>query len=522
MTLRQRILLLGLVAILGMLGLLWQQYGAYKSAGAGIESFRRNVTTVGVLSRVAHALQKERGLSLILGAHAETQELREQIHATDLDIAGLAETGMDHGSFKASLDQARCSTAEPFARMAAYTELVRELLDEMERLNHEPGAVVAAVDIAAHAHLAAAKEYLGQMRAILGYWLATRVDKAGAYARLIQLKALHDEEIRKFGLDASPEMRAFFSRQARERATGPVFNLLAEVVTGGNPPSDLDEKAWWSMATMAVDCLKADEDHSLGLIDEKVEVELARLRRGMRFIMFATLAATGIVIVLAATLTASLLRGLHHIRSGMAAIAASRDFQRRLPAEAKDEIGSMARSFNQLLDIVASLLAEKDALATTDPLTGISNRMRLGQTLDDELARRQRIPAHMAVILFDIDHFKSINDGYGHNVGDDVLRSLAGRVAASIRNTDLFARWGGEEFILLLRDDTGAAAAAVAEKLRRIIADTDFPPVGRVTCSFGVAAWRPGDTERSLVGRADLSLYEAKKDGRNLVVVAPA
>ena len=89
--------------------------------------------------------------------------------------------------------------------------------------------------------------------------------------------------------------------------------------------------------------------------------------------------------------------------------------------------------------------------------------------------------------MFDVDHFKRINDTYGHNVGDEVLKALANLVSTEVRVTDFFGRWGGEEFVLLLRDDDCEAAMAAAEKLRNLIASSDIPSVGKVTCSFGVA-----------------------------------
>ena len=128
----------------------------------------------------------------------------------------------------------------------------------------------------------------------------------------------------------------------------------------------------------------------------------------------------------------------------------------------------------------------------------------------------------MALVMFDVDHFKRINDTYGHNVGDEVLKALANLVSTEVRVTDFFGRWGGEEFVLLLRDDDCEAAMAAAEKLRNLIASSDIPSVGKVTCSFGVAAWMLGDTEASLVARADKALYAAKHAGRNCVQVAPA
>ena len=162
-------------------------------------------------------------------------------------------------------------------------------------------------------------------------------------------------------------------------------------------------------------------------------------------------------------------------------------------------------------------MATKDRLAATDPLTGIHNRLCFARVLLEEAERKRRNGTPMALILFDVDRFKRINDVHGHDAGDKVLIALTGRVGHEIRTGDFFCRWGGEEFALLLRDEGCDAALAVAEKIRLIIAATDFPTVGRLTCSFGVALWSDGDSDVSLVKRADEALYYSKHGGRNRV-----
>jgi len=222
-------------------------------------------------------------------------------------------------------------------------------------------------------------------------------------------------------------------------------------------------------------------------------------------------------LILAVSATTTLLRTLDRALACTEMIAASQDFHCRIPVDSPDEIGRISRSINRLLDIAERLLIEKDYLATTDPLTGINNRLRFADVLAEEAERKRRNKQPMALIMFDIDHFKSINDAYGHNVGDEVLKTLAHLVSGEVRATDFFARWGGEEFVLLLRDDDCDAAVAGAEKLRNRIANEDFPAIGKVTCSFGVTAWVQDDTETSLIARADKALYESKKAGRNRV-----
>ncbi len=155
--------------------------------------------------------------------------------------------------------------------------------------------------------------------------------------------------------------------------------------------------------------------------------------------------------------------------------------------------------------------------ASTDALTGIYNRMRFSKLLDVELNRSRRYGTPLAVILLDIDKFKSVNDTYGHLAGDNVLKALALLLTGSIRSSDVVARWGGEEFIVMAPGCGLQEGAALAEKLRAAVAEHDFPLPRPVTSSFGVATFVEDDTELTLTNRADQALYVAKESGRNRV-----
>ena len=161
-------------------------------------------------------------------------------------------------------------------------------------------------------------------------------------------------------------------------------------------------------------------------------------------------------------------------------------------------------------------------LAMTDPLTGVSNRRRFLAACEEELVRARRYDRPISVVMCDLDHFKKINDTFGHDGGDAVLKCFAAEARAAVRDgIDTVGRLGGEEFALLLPETDIAGARAVAERLRRRCADTEIPTPGgiaRITCSFGVAD--VSGTDRSvgeLLKRADLALYCAKAAGRNRV-----
>ena len=165
---------------------------------------------------------------------------------------------------------------------------------------------------------------------------------------------------------------------------------------------------------------------------------------------------------------------------------------------------------------------ERESLS--DPLTGLANRRFLQEILLRELRRAQRSNQPVSLIIADIDHFKGVNDTYGHNVGDEVLEQVAGIMLSSVRATDFVIRYGGEEFVILQPETRAADAAAVADKLRKTIGDTIMESTSRpgitlkVTISAGVAAFPvDGQTGEQVILKADKALYWAKQNGRNRV-----
>ena len=158
-------------------------------------------------------------------------------------------------------------------------------------------------------------------------------------------------------------------------------------------------------------------------------------------------------------------------------------------------------------------------ISQTDTLTGLANRRTIDERMRSEMARADRLGCGFSVILGDLDHFKSINDEFGHLVGDRALMAAAGVFAEQARPYDLPARFGGEEFMVLLPESSMEDAMTIAQRIRGAIAKVAVPELTRqLTISLGISTWGHGDTPGALVGRADAALYQAKKRGRNRVV----
>lgn len=163
-----------------------------------------------------------------------------------------------------------------------------------------------------------------------------------------------------------------------------------------------------------------------------------------------------------------------------------------------------------------------ERLATHDPLTGVKNRRAMEEDMQAAVAAHARTGAPYVLIIFDLDHFKRINDVYGHAVGDDVLVECAELIQRHTRKTDCLYRFGGEEFVLLMPGVKPDGIRAVAENLRYKLANELSNPVGSITASFGVAPLHDSDDADRWMARADQALYEAKATGRNRVVIRDA
>jgi len=271
-------------------------------------------------------------------------------------------------------------------------------------------------------------------------------------------------------------------------------------------------------------------------------------RLSMLIILLTSASGLLFVLMIAAVINASITRKLMTL-TGCAKEMRAGSLNTRVPATSHDELGELAGSFNdmaermeQLVGNLENLVQQRTAelteardrlevlvkeldgknqaleiLSVTDRLTGLANRRKLESTLQTELLRSRRYSKEFSVILLDVDHFKKINDTYGHPVGDTVLSALAHLLASNARETDIVGRWGGEEFLIICPETSLVLVHALAERYRQQLEHHDFGPVGQVTSSFGVASSQPEDTVDLLLQRADDALYRAKESGRNRV-----
>ena len=225
------------------------------------------------------------------------------------------------------------------------------------------------------------------------------------------------------------------------------------------------------------------------------------------------------------------------------------NLSKRVLLSSRDEIGHLGEVFNQMTEVIQVREDELQELATnlevtvaertlelrkqaealhrlaiSDPLTRIYNRRHFFSLAEKEFSRSLRYGDSLAIILFDADHFKNINDTYGHPYGDEILIELAQLCLTNIRSVDIFARYGGEEFVLLMPKTDGQAAYKMAERLRVLVAENQWGEDSRVlplTLSLGVSSWdgKNPSTLAVLIEQADRALYQSKQAGRNQVAM---
>lgn len=175
-------------------------------------------------------------------------------------------------------------------------------------------------------------------------------------------------------------------------------------------------------------------------------------------------------------------------------------------------------------DITERVLNRKklESLAQTDPLTGLLNRHAGDTLIEHVLSESKANHVLFSMVMGDIDHFKKINDQYGHLTGDKVLIAVSALLKKTVRGSDYCVRWGGEEFLIVLPNCSGETAAILAERIRNDLTKLDLEQVGQITMSFGVAQWDQKESAEKPIARADDALYKAKQTGRNRVFMAPA
>lgn len=489
-------------------------------------------------STFIHSLQKERGLSATYledNAQETLEALREQHRETDQRILHIQQG--PHRSLleevwglalKDDLSRIRYRVVNRVADWSEvrdfYTLTIKELIDTTVLNNYRYNADTPMRNFVAITALTTARENLGLMRATLSRIFTRGQAHENEIVELARYYGAFNQRLHAFYRDVDDDSYAAITNRLNSDSYQSVRKQIESVLTtGANKPLTQSTDSWWSEVTLVIDSMKWVEEMSYEVLTNQLDARTAKVEK--KYTTFIITAAVVVTLVTVLTLFTVLriLRALSVLLGTLNQVIDTRNFKLRVSSEkVSDEFGHIGFSLNKLLDFTDALIKEKDVLAATDLLTGLFNRRYFTERANLELKRAVRYNHNVSLIMCDIDFFKSVNDRHGHATGDMVLKRFGQILSDNIRESDIVARWGGEEFIILLPESSAGDAAGLAEKLRQVVEMEGFSDVGRMTASFGVAQWlRNSEDLGHLCDRADDALYQAKGGGRNQVVIAP-
>lgn len=524
MTLKGRILLLALLAVASLFYILGARFVTESQEQSEKQVLLARMETAEKLSGLVHELQKERGISagyLVSQSKNNAALLDAQRAATDQAKSQLDGNAMRNLENLAQLTKMREGISRhqvmPVDSFGYYSLTIIEVLDQIDVLAMYSKSATLKDSLHAHTHFLYAKEYLGKIRGSLNESLSNGPVDDVRISILSQQLGLHQHHSRMFLRDATPDIADAFRALLAQPEVHATFEIIQSTLAGHERVTTAER--WFATASYAIDQLREVENQSMAHLRQQVKDEIAAAERHFLMNATATLGVSFILILLAGSTALRLLRALNVLITGIEHTIQTKDFASRIRLRGNDEMCTISYNFNELLTIAESLIKEKDYLASTDSLTGAYNRLKFAELFAVELQRALRYGGGLALIMFDIDHFKCINDEFGHSEGDRVLKEVTRLVRDLIRETDVMTRWGGEEFMILVPRDGREAATALAEKLRGAMEGHHFSGMPKVTASFGVSEYMPGDTLESLCARVDEALYRAKHEGRNRVCV---
>lgn len=469
---------------------------------------------------VIHELQKERGLSVgyARGVVTGVGSLQEQRKATD---SALALMPKNNENVSLPLEKCRLQVDQDGKKYRMifynYTQIISELIDGVLSVSLPTEDALLQLEKENCTRLMLATEYLGKIRATLYQVGTNNVLTSDEVDELTSLVNLYNYQmVCLVGAmdDYLPKKVKNFQESAQQKN---VHDIIMNAIQSG--VVTVDSKSWFAISTRSVDSLQGILLQELGNFKTAVQKNINKNKLYYYKFMTAITIVCGVILFLTVLIVLRILRPLNAIVHFVENSIETSSLTNRIELQLRNEFGVIASGINALMGLADRVIKEKEFLAFHDSLTGAYNRLRFNELFHFELQKHIRYNHIFSFVMLDIDHFKKVNDTFGHQAGDNVLKEIVRLAQGSIRINDIFARWGGEEFVLLLPETDANGGVAFSEKIRRKIQEHAFPEVGTVTVSIGLTAFEPGDTLGSMCARADQALYHSKKRGRNTVTL---
>lgn len=529
-SIRFRIIVLATFALL-LLGLIiFQEYANVESSLNNAQKSLEVINKTSHLSQIIHSLQQERGLSATYLAKNDVSihnKLLKQRKITDslfndeikyIDLNEKKAFLKELTQIRHKIDMGKI-TWESMKQF--YTLKIEHSLNQIHlairALNHEKEI---AYKLDAICNLAYARENLGLLRATISRFYQKGSLSINESIDISQNYFGFENRYKIVKLDQSDSDFEKLKNKIETPLFYSIKNQIQLLLKKDYSSMHGTTTKWWSESTLLINTMLETEKELLSQIQNSSQRTIAKNEKHLYIYIVSAICAFFVVFLLTFFTVLRMLQALSILISSLHRVEKSEDFGIRIKTKSDDEFGELGFSINHLLDYTDKIIRQKEELASIDILTGIMNRRSFMALVDKEIERSRRYKKPLSLIFTDIDKFKLINDTYGHNVGDEVLQVFAHAIKSNLRQSDLFVRWGGEEFVILTVDTDASDAAKLAENLRKIIMEIKVPPVERITCSFGVAQIKEEESFEELCERADQAVYQAKNDGRNQVCIS--
>ena len=529
-SIRFRIIVLSTFALI-FLGLaIFKEYDNIEGNLINAQKSLEVINKTAHLSQIVYFLQQERGLSAANLAKNDVDirnKLLKQRQITDSRLKDFIDANDKKKleTFEKELQEIRqkidTGTASWDIVKQFYTEKIEQVLDQ---IHISVGSLDHAKEIThkldSICNLAYAREDLGLLRATISRYYQKGSLTTSESLDISQRYFDFESRYKTSQLDQSDSDFNNLKNRIETDVFYSVNNQIQSILKKENVSHNSTTVQWWSESTLVIDTMFEVEKDLLNQIQEYSQNTISKNERDLFIYSLSAIAVFFIISLLTILTVSRMLQALSILIYSLHKVEQTEDFGIRIKTKSNDEFGQIGFSINHLLDYTDKIIKQKDELASIDVLTGIMNRRSFMTLVNKEVAKSRRYETPLSLIFCDIDKFKSINDNYGHSIGDEVLQAFAHSIKSHIRQSDLFARWGGEEFIILAVETDESNASQLADNLRKIIMELKVQPVKQITCSFGVAQLKKDESFEQLCERADQAVYDAKNSGRNQVCIS--
>jgi len=534
MLIRTRITLLACAAIFSVVAAFYVEYRNIDKNITQLKHAHVLIQEAKYLSALVHSLQKERGLSggfLLKHTGLSADALNQQRKRTNLLLAehanNLKQIKIDV-FFRHLIKEIAFTRAQIDADRANWKEVRNWYSKQIEKfldiITQESNGNISLISFYPIINLSLARENLGILRAEINRLYLKKFSQSALQdiASATKFYQAYSNSFRSFLRDSTPYLRERFETKVVNLSYQQVIDEIENALLGTPQKESLNAPTiWWDKVTRAIDFLKQIEEAHFKSASAQIAEEVSHKETYLWQYGVSAIILTCLVSLIAVLTILRILQALNILLKSLDSVVSTQDFAMRIcNTREHDEFGRIALSVNSLLDFTDRVIKEKDDIANTDLLTGLMNRRSFLKRCRDELKRDDRHAHGVALIFCDLDYFKKINDIYGHGCGDLVLQRFSQLLLNNSRSTDTVARWGGEEFILLIHNSRRELLEILSEKLRAAVERLSVPPIEHLSCSFGIATRQHNEPFELLCNRADEALYKAKALGRNQVCFA--